>query len=543
MSLGLGVDLGAGSATAALVRRRGGSLAVEGFVHCSLDELELEGVDVGDPRQVARAVAARCGERGIRPRRAVIGVSGRDAIIRYSHLPPMPAWRMALLMEYEIGEVAEKTGEPLSSDYRILQGGDENLVLVALAKDARVHEQVEALQAAGIEVGGAMPQPVAATECFRFLGDDVDSTVTVVLDVGRSSTEVGIIEMGDLVFARSVAMGGDVFTERLERVLGLDRVDAEEVKVSGRTPEGDEVDEVLAPARQQLASMVSASVDFARKQIRRPRLQVERVVLAGGGARVPGLAEAIGSELACGAEVFDPFEHLDTSRADRGSREAAEVHGLEAITAIGLAFSAVLPAAVRLDLLPLAVKERLHFRHRTLWMYVAGGVLAAALLVSLSVGLWARSAQQGRADELTEALGQVQARAAALADLKAKNDSRHEELRRLADRARPGFHLAALLATLGSDLPREVTLGELRLEHDRSAGKVEFEAVGQADNAQHRGVAAMRELEATLAEDPRIARAKVQPLNPGAQSDVLEFRLTLEPIGNPAPEADAGEEG
>ena len=82
MSLGVGIDVGGSSVTVAAVRSRNGSLALEGFLHVTRRELAAEGVDADDPGAVARAVAGRLATRGVKAGGAVLGVSGRDAIIR-----------------------------------------------------------------------------------------------------------------------------------------------------------------------------------------------------------------------------------------------------------------------------------------------------------------------------------------------------------------------------------------------------------------------------------------------------------------------------
>src|SRR5580693_5928388 len=109
MPRAIGIDIGRSSATAVAIRKRGGSLALERVVRVSLDELKEQGVDTDDAKAIARALAPRFLARGLNPKGGNIGVSGRDAIIRYAHLPPMPPWRLALVMRYDIADVEEKT--------------------------------------------------------------------------------------------------------------------------------------------------------------------------------------------------------------------------------------------------------------------------------------------------------------------------------------------------------------------------------------------------------------------------------------------------
>lgn len=540
MTLGVGLDIGSASVTVAAVRSKKGSLALERFLHLPLEDLAADGADVTSATSIARAVAKKMADRGIPTRDVVVGVSGRDAIIRYSHLPQMPAWRLDLLMQYEVQDTAEKTGEPLSADYRVVPGaGDGNLILVALAKDARVLETIRTWEAAGVRAGGARPVPAATGDCFRFLGDDAENGTVLVVDIGRTSSEIALVETGELIFARSVQTGGEAFTERLSKLLGLDRDAAEEAKRSGQTPDGEPIDEgAYQGPRQQLAGVIQASIEFARGQLKRKKLAVDKVLLTGGGARVPGLTDAVGKALGCKAALFDAIPGIDLSRANPSSREDAERYGLEATNALGLALSAVLPTATHLDLLPLEVKRGLERRHRTIPAIAAAGALGVALLLGFGTAFIARSGESGRAAQLQSARGEVKSRLEQHRERARVNEARESELRALSDRARPGHALAALLASLGERLPARISLTTLELTRDEGgAGNFAFELKGSADNSQGDAAAAVRELQAALEADPLVAQASVE--RTGNEGATLEFKVTVVPAGGAAPAASA----
>src|SRR5581483_1546951 len=198
MPTAIGLDIGRASATAVAIKKRGGSLFLERVVRVSLDELREQGVDTEKATDVARALAPRFLARGVNPKGGNLGVSGKDAIIRYAHLPPMPPWRLALVMRYDIADVEEKTGAPLSADWRVVGSAEDagSLVLVAMAKDERVTEWVEAFGAANLEPGSASPRPVAVGDAYRFLGDGAQEGAALILDIGRTSTEIAIVRNG-----------------------------------------------------------------------------------------------------------------------------------------------------------------------------------------------------------------------------------------------------------------------------------------------------------------------------------------------------------
>lgn len=535
MATAIGIDIGRASATAVVLRRSGSSLAVQRFARLSLDELREQGVDVDSPGALAVAVAQKLKARGLSSAGANLGISGKDAIIRYAHLPPMPPWRLALVMKYDIADAAEKTGAALSSDWRTIGIGEDNgsVILVAMAKDERVTEWVRGFEKAGYHLGSASPRPTAVGDAFRFLGESATEGTILVFDVGRSSTEVALVSDGALLFARSVAQGGDMLTDRLAKRLQCSREEAEEYKIAGQGPKGEDLAPILEGGISQLASVARASLEFARSQLKNPTLKLDRIVVTGGGARTPGLVEAIGDASGVPTKLWDPIAGVDQDPLAPSDKAAADANGLEAAAACGLALAQLMPRAVSLDLLPNAVKAAREFRERTVWMYAAGAVACLYLVVAGSVGWLRSSGEAARRDELKKVRAVVDGRTAAKEDLAAENAARTKNLQTLAARARTSYSSAALIAALAREMPPRIAVGELSLVREKNAAdqpgseSFHFELRGTADNSRRDALAALRKLEDALGRDPDVGEVKVSP--GGADGPTVEFSLFVKP--------------
>ena len=71
-----------------------------------------------EPSESARAAEARAAVNTAQAKgAALVGVSGRDLIMRYTHVPPVPDWRLEMLMNFEIQEVSEQSGGDVSAAY------------------------------------------------------------------------------------------------------------------------------------------------------------------------------------------------------------------------------------------------------------------------------------------------------------------------------------------------------------------------------------------------------------------------------------------
>lgn len=90
--------------------------------------------------------------------------------------------------------------------------------------------------------------------------------------------------------------------------------------------------EAIAPYVVDLATEVRRSVDFYRRQHRNE--EVDRVVLTGGTAAIPGLAAFVEAETGISTQVADPFAQLS---GDGGLRSYLRDIGPSMVVAVGLA--------------------------------------------------------------------------------------------------------------------------------------------------------------------------------------------------------------
>jgi type IV pilus assembly protein PilM len=390
-AVGTGVTIGSRSVRVLQVRRqKSGNWEVTRALISHLSEQ-----DPPDARRVAeaRSVARSAEVKGP----ALVGLTGRDLIVRYTQVPPVPDWRLEMLMNFEVQEVAEQSGGDVSAAYRKLEvddttSGDE-VVMVALAKNGYLRPRLDALAAAGLDVRGGCPRAVAAWWSYKENGRLRADETVVVMHVGHENTDVAISRGGVLVFARNVSGGGKLFTEAVAQNMRVDFATAEKLKVQrgNLTPKGkvryrDSMEEKVANAMGgaggHLVSAFNSSVMFAKAQTKVPDCKPDRLVVMGSAALLRGLPEYLESALGVPVELFDPLAAVDLSALGEETRSALlQDQGGMAVT-LGLAQMAADPAAFRVEVLPEADRRKRRFKEQTVFSIAAAAVLVVALVVS-----------------------------------------------------------------------------------------------------------------------------------------------------------------
>ena len=163
--------------------------------------------------------------------------------------------------------------------------------------------------------------------------EDGESAQTIALvDIGSSRTSINVLTEGETRFSREIGIGGSDMSQAVARRLGIENIEAEALK---RDPgeKDQEVARAIAPVLEDLVSEITLSLEYVEN---REGVEVEGVLLSGGGALAPGVPEYV--EQATGREtrLWNPLDGL------RIASSGVDVEELEAAAsslavAIGLA--------------------------------------------------------------------------------------------------------------------------------------------------------------------------------------------------------------
>jgi Tfp pilus assembly PilM family ATPase len=380
------------------------------------------GVDPGS--QTIKVVAARMGRNGVQVTRfaavpreagelgraagslknAVVGLTGREVILRYSQVPNAPDWQLKNLMDLEIQELAKQAGGDLAADYNLLPAPQDDsgtdTVLMSLAKEAALEERKALVEDTGGSVEAYTPNCIALYNAFLKCGEVTEDEVAMVASIGQETMDLVVVRGADLIFARNVSLGAKVLDDAIASTFNVSARKAATIRLElldldpasrGRYASGqvEKVSQCVLAAAGQLAVAFQSTLSFCRAQIKIEDLDLKQVWLCGGAARIKGIKGYLRETLRCKVELFDPFGGVDLSQLSAPEAEELQRHRFEAVAALGLALGPLDPALYSLEILPEAVKRRRRFAQRTVWTILAG-VCAAGFLAWLGVDLKGR---------------------------------------------------------------------------------------------------------------------------------------------------------
>ena len=384
---GLGVDEGTATVKAVQVEKRGAE-----FVPVAA--ASIPGRVDGDASGAELAAAMQAA--GIKERAGVVGLTGKDLVIRYHQVPAVPDWQLRQIMEFEVKEIESQSGDKLASDFNLLPVASDlssdDTVLMALSREDRINERTGNLKSGGIKARYFVPNSLGLFHAFRLWGPAASGDV-VLVNLGKACSDLTILRDGELLYARSVNTGGDVLTEAVRQHFNVSEAKAEKLKCEmgdlrpreqrrGLTPQQEKVSFALEGASGRLFQMVQSTVQFAKTQIQLNQLDPEKIFVTGGSANMPGLADSLSASLGVPVEVFDPV-------AEAGVEVVGDAGTVDMTVAAGLAALGADPDAYSVEVLDAAARKAKEFQDRQLWSVLA----VVAILAYLGL-FWVRSGDE-----------------------------------------------------------------------------------------------------------------------------------------------------
>lgn len=318
----VGLDIGSGYVKLAAVehgkdRPRVVKVAMAPLVPDAIVEGEIM-----DPTLVAQTVKQLYASAGIKRKKVVAAVGGRDVIIKKLQMDRMKESDAREVIRWEAQQHVPFDTESVELDFQILDPYDEGLqmsVLLVAAKRELVENRVALLQEAGLTPVVIDVDAFALHNAFEINHPDAMTGVTGYLNVGHETTNVSILEDGTPVLTRDLGFGTRRLREDLQRERGL-AADAADDVLEGRNT-SPELEAFIGERAGELALGVERASAFL--QAGAVSGGISRMYLCGGGARVPGLSAALAEKLRVPTEVANPFQGVEVAPG------AVEMYSLE----------------------------------------------------------------------------------------------------------------------------------------------------------------------------------------------------------------------
>ncbi|MEK9502883.1 type IV pilus assembly protein PilM [Gaopeijia maritima] len=314
----VGLDIGSGFVKMVEVDHSGGQPEVKRVaMRPLLPDAIVEG-EIMDYGLVAGTVSELFDEMGMKGRDVITAVGGHDVIIKKIEMDRMKESDAREVIRWEAEQHVPFDIKSVELDFQVLDpDGDSPRmeVLLVAAKRELVDHKVGLLVEAGINPTVIDVDAFALHNAFEHNYPEAMEGVVALVNVGHEVTNVNLLERGVPILTREIPFGSRKIREDLQRERQLTAEEAEDV-VQGRSGL-DGLESFVETSADEVAVGIERAAAFL--MTRQSGDGLGRIYLSGGGARIPGMTDALSRRMGVETLLVNPFERVPVDPQAGGS--------------------------------------------------------------------------------------------------------------------------------------------------------------------------------------------------------------------------------
>jgi type IV pilus assembly protein PilM len=313
----LGVDIAQSSVKIVSINKENKEKMV--LEHIGEVKFDLSNVNQGDIQKrwemIGKAIKTIINDNKIKTKLVVAALPENEVTSRLVRLPPLKDSEIMDALRFEAETFIPYPLEEVSLDYEIIEKDEAGrlTVFVIAAKNELISNYIKLFKSLGLEMIAIESPAVAFRRVVRNSGSQIERLV--VLNVGEKFSDIFNIYKGNVYFSRSIPIGGESLTRAVSLGLGLDFASAEEYKKAY----GIKEEELEGKIRTATLPVFNSIIDEVRKAIAlfvedTAGKTVQLLVLSGGSANLPGMAEELTKVMGVEVQISQPVVNIDVSQ-------------------------------------------------------------------------------------------------------------------------------------------------------------------------------------------------------------------------------------
>jgi type IV pilus assembly protein PilM len=342
----VGLDIGSSAVKAIELKPAGKSYRVTAYGSEPVPPDSIVDGAIIDGAAVVDAIRRVFESRNIKNREVAASLSGNAVIVKKISLPTMTEAELSESIYWEAEQYIPFDIQDVNLDYQILDAGNAAAgkstmdVLLVAAKKEKIADYTGVIGQAGCTAVVVDVDAFALQNAYELNYGTEPEAVVVLLNAGASATNINILHGDQSVFTRDIAIGGNAYTEALQKELALPFDQADQLK-HGADVVGvsfDDARPVLRAVTENVMLEIQKTFDFFKATASSDR--VSRLVVSGGASRSEGFTEMLGERFDAPVEVFDPFKRIAFDAKKLNVESSADIGPMAAV-AVGLALRRV----------------------------------------------------------------------------------------------------------------------------------------------------------------------------------------------------------
>jgi type IV pilus assembly protein PilM len=319
----VGLDIGSSAVKVVELRKKGDSYELLNLGIEALGQDTVVDGAIMDALSVSSAIEKIFTDNRIKSKNVATSVSGHSVIVKRITVATTTDEELYNSIPYEAQQHIPFDMTDVNLSYQALgpapAGTGTDVMLVAVKRE-KILNHTNVLSQAGKIPTVVDYDGFAVLNAFEVNYDIPPEQMAALLNIGASIMNIVIGRGGNPLFTRDVSVGGNQYTDTLQKELDLSFEDAEKLKQGFEVPSVTQEQKLphLRSVTEILMLEIQKTFDFFRQTTSTENIQ--HIYVSGGTAKTEGLVDQLKAEFNIPVDVINPFQRMlvDPKKFDVG---------------------------------------------------------------------------------------------------------------------------------------------------------------------------------------------------------------------------------
>lgn len=312
----LGIDISSTSVKILEISHSGDRYCVEGYARAALPEGAMDGVLVKDVEMVASTIKNLLSSTHFTSKKAACAVPESSAISKIIQLDAsLSTYEMEELVISEADKYIPYPIDEINIDFNVIGPSLKNPafhdVLIVASRTENISSRIEMMEKSGLTATIVDVESYAIERACQFLKTQLpaagEKKNVAIIDIGSIYTHIYVLHDMKMIFSREEEFGGKQLIDLMMGQYGMTRTDARKAIESANLPADYDM-MVLEPFKEIVLLQTKRALQFFFSTSH--HTYIDHIVLAGGVAKLPAIAELLEEHINIPTTIANPFAQM-----------------------------------------------------------------------------------------------------------------------------------------------------------------------------------------------------------------------------------------
>lgn len=313
----IGLDIGTSTIKIAEMEVGRGNVQLNSFGFVPTPASSLNGGEITNAGAISQVVQLLLKEIKTKRKLVCTGLWGTAVIVKKITIPRIEKKLISEQIQWEAEQYLPFDISTISLAYHVVNPNSTHEtmdILLIAAQHEIVNQYRSAIHGSGAELGILDVSGFALANVFEVNYGRSKDTIGLI-NIGSGVTNFVVLNQGEVIFSRDVAIGGFNYTNEISKELSITLPEAESLKLSavnrGAVP--DEVHSIISATNDLVTDEIRNSFEFFVGS--NTGAAFSRCFVTGGSSSVPGLMEQISKATNVSTERMNPFNRIRAAKS------------------------------------------------------------------------------------------------------------------------------------------------------------------------------------------------------------------------------------